>query len=151
RAFSFIRTVPVILCSGTKTEKAPAFRPAPSLFREMEGSLAAGNRPRLGYRASKGNQCRSCVGRQESYCHWARDVFLFNGRGMLRRGLTKPIGPVIWIFSAQFFVAQLAVQWSWTTPFSLKNNFISDLGNTACGFYPAGSTMYVCSPWHMAM
>jgi len=43
------------------------------------------------------------------------------------------------------------VQSAWTTPFSLRENFISDLGNTECGPYPAGSESYVCSPWHAAM
>ncbi len=46
---------------------------------------------------------------------------------------------------------QALVQSAWTTPFSLRDNFISDLGNTACGPYPVGSGSYVCSPWHAAM
>jgi hypothetical membrane protein len=57
----------------------------------------------------------------------------------------------IWIFAVQFFIAQAVVQSSWTTPFSLATNYISDLGNTACGPYPAGSSSYVCSPWHAVM
>jgi hypothetical membrane protein len=52
------------------------------------------------------------------------------------------------MLAIQFFVLQVVVQWGWTTPFSLAHNFISDLGNTACAPYPAGSTQYVCSPWH---
>lgn len=51
----------------------------------------------------------------------------------------------------QFFVTQAVVRLGWTTPFSLSHNFISDLGNTACAPYPAGSTNYVCSPWHAWM
>lgn len=43
------------------------------------------------------------------------------------------------------------MQSAWTTPFSLTRNYISDLGNTACGPYPIGSEMVVCSPWHAVM
>jgi len=60
-------------------------------------------------------------------------------------------GIIVWIFSIQFFIAQVVVHSGWVTPFSLNHNFISDLGNTACGVYPPGSTMYVCSPWHAWM
>lgn len=60
-------------------------------------------------------------------------------------------GAWIWISALQFFVVQAVVQLSWTTPFSLANNYISDLGNTACAAYPLGSASYVCSPWHAAM
>lgn len=58
---------------------------------------------------------------------------------------------MVWILAVQFFVLQAVVQLAWTTPFSLTRNFISDLGNTACGPYPRGSSSYVCSPWHAAM
>lgn len=61
------------------------------------------------------------------------------------------LGAFVWILAVQFFVAQIVVQSAWLTPFSLKENFISDLGNTTCGFYPKDSAMYVCSPWHMWM
>ena len=64
---------------------------------------------------------------------------------------TIRLGAIAWISSAQFFVAQFVVQSAWTTPFSLTRNYISDLGNTACGPLPADSGMYVCSPWHAAM
>jgi hypothetical membrane protein len=57
---------------------------------------------------------------------------------------------IVWIGAIQFFLAQIVVQSRWTTPFSLANNFISDLGNTACGAYGA-SGAYVCSPWHAVM
>src|SRR5215212_8131228 len=60
-------------------------------------------------------------------------------------------GAVIWIFAIQFFIAQIITQAAWTTPFSLAANYISDLGNTTCGPYPVGSSMYVCSPWHAGM
>jgi hypothetical membrane protein len=58
---------------------------------------------------------------------------------------------VIWICAAQFFVAQVVAQSRWTTPFSLATNYISDLGNTTCGMYPAVAGAYVCSPWHTLM
>ena len=42
---------------------------------------------------------------------------------------------------------------AWTRPYSLKNNYISDLGNTACGMFhvPHGTPYYVCSPSHAVM
>ncbi len=57
----------------------------------------------------------------------------------------------VWVCAAQFFLAQIIVQSRWTTPFSLATNYISDLGNTACGLYPAVTGKYVCSPWHTLM
>lgn len=61
------------------------------------------------------------------------------------------VAAVLWITSVQFFLAQAVVQAGWLTPFSLRDNFISDLGNTACAPYPLDSAMYVCSPWHAWM
>ena len=61
------------------------------------------------------------------------------------------IGAIVWMLAIQFFIAQIIVQSAWTTPFSLTANYISDLGNTTCGPYPVGSSMYVCSPWHAGM
>ena len=61
------------------------------------------------------------------------------------------LGSIIWILAVQFFIAQAVVQSAWKTPFSLKQNFISDLGNTTCGPYPLDSNSYVCSPWHAWM
>src|SRR5215213_175850 len=58
---------------------------------------------------------------------------------------------VIWVCAAQFFLAQVIAQSRWTTPFSLATNYISDLGNTTCGLYPAVTGKYVCSPWHTVM
>jgi hypothetical membrane protein len=72
-----------------------------------------------------------------------------------RRGpLVRPSvhrAAVAWLLgSLQFVAAMIAVQLSWpaSRPYSLKNNYISDLGNTACGYFPKGSPAYVCSPWH---
>ena len=61
------------------------------------------------------------------------------------------IGAVAWIFALQFFITQVVVASAWATPFSLAHRYISDLGNTACAPYPAGSGTLVCSPWHLAM
>jgi len=60
-------------------------------------------------------------------------------------------GALLWASSVQFFIAQAVAQSAWTTPFSLRWNFISDLGNTACAPYPPGSQTFVCSPWHALM
>ena len=60
-------------------------------------------------------------------------------------------GAWISLGAVQFFIAQAIVQSGWTTPFSLAQNFISDLGNTACAPYPPESGGYVCSPWHSWM
>lgn len=49
---------------------------------------------------------------------------------------------------AHYFVTQIVVANAWDTPFSLSQNPISDLGNTACGLY---SARYVCSPLHDLM
>jgi hypothetical membrane protein len=57
----------------------------------------------------------------------------------------------VWVCAAQFFLAQVIAQSRWTTPFSLATNYISDLGNTTCGLYPAFAGKYVCSPWHTLM
>jgi hypothetical membrane protein len=66
-------------------------------------------------------------------------------------GNSVAAGGIIWVCAVQFFVAQGVVQSRWTTPFSLATNYISDLGNTTCGPYPALGGPYVCSPWHTLM
>ena len=58
------------------------------------------------------------------------------------------LGPLVWALSIQYFVAQAVVAHAWHTPFSLRHNVISDLGNTACGLYVQ---RYVCSPQHGLM
>jgi hypothetical membrane protein len=58
------------------------------------------------------------------------------------------IGPAIFMLSALYFVAQIAVGWVWHPPYSLVNNTISDLGNSTCGRYGG---FYVCSPRHDLM
>jgi hypothetical membrane protein len=64
---------------------------------------------------------------------------------------TVRTGAMAWALAAQFFVMQVVVATAFTRPFSLRFDYISDLGNTVCGPYPAGSTHLVCSPWHVAM
>ena len=60
-------------------------------------------------------------------------------------------GAIAWVIAAQFFITQVVVATAWPRQFSLTTDYISDLGNTFCGAYPAGSTHMVCSPWHLAM
>ncbi|MET7685598.1 DUF998 domain-containing protein [Streptomyces sp. NPDC005423] len=54
---------------------------------------------------------------------------------------------------AQYFICQVVVAAQWKTSYSWTHNFISDLGNTACGPFtlPHGQTAYVCSPAHTTM
>lgn len=58
------------------------------------------------------------------------------------------IAAILWISSVQYFIVQWVVAAAWTIPFSLRQNFISDLGNTSCAPY-AGRA--VCSPLHDVM
>jgi hypothetical membrane protein len=55
---------------------------------------------------------------------------------------------VCWLPTLIYFVAQAVVQAAWTTPYSLLDNRVSDLGATACGYF--GRT-FVCSPLHAVM
>jgi hypothetical membrane protein len=57
-------------------------------------------------------------------------------------------GPVLYVASIQYFLAQVLVAAQWSRPYSISRNTISDLGNTACG--PYGSRL-VCSPLHGVM
>ncbi len=58
------------------------------------------------------------------------------------------VGPSFWIASVQYFIAMATVAMFWPTHYSVFNNTISDLGNSACGIY---SGRYVCSPLHTWM
>ncbi len=58
------------------------------------------------------------------------------------------VGPTVFMLSALYLLAQIAVGWVWNPPYSVIRNTISDLGNTTCGRY-GGS--YVCSPRHALM
>jgi hypothetical membrane protein len=61
-------------------------------------------------------------------------------------------GAACWALSIAFFVNQAIVQAASARPYSLATNYISDLGNTACGSYSAGGYHAdVCSPLHGLM
>ena len=60
-------------------------------------------------------------------------------------------GAIAWVVAVQFFITQIVVATAWPRHFSLKTDYISDLGNTVCNAYPAGSAHLVCSPWYLAM
>jgi hypothetical membrane protein len=61
------------------------------------------------------------------------------------------VGPIFWMLSLQYFITQALVAQAWIPPFgySLANNTISDLGNTACTNNV--ESYLVCSPWHDLM
>ena len=65
------------------------------------------------------------------------------------------LGGAAWIVAAlQYAVVQVVVAAAWHhPPYSWLSNYISDLGNTACGPFkvPHGTPAYVCSPMHSAM
>jgi hypothetical membrane protein len=55
-------------------------------------------------------------------------------------------GAILWIVGVvEFIVGMIVTQLGWTTPYSLQNNYISDLGAVDCG--PLAGR-FVCSPWH---
>src|SRR6187200_2314908 len=60
------------------------------------------------------------------------------------------LGAWLWVAAVQFYIAQPLVAVAWTAPYSLTQNYISDLGNTECAQAVAG-TRSVCSPWHGLM
>ncbi|XVV10055.1 DUF998 domain-containing protein [Actinoplanes sp. CA-131856] len=60
-------------------------------------------------------------------------------------------GGLLWFASLLWFFGQYAAQAAWRTPYSLTRNYVSDLGATTCGDFPAGSGRYVCSPLHAVM
>ncbi len=73
---------------------------------------------------------------------------------MERRPRTAPqlsllLGAGSWILTLLYFIGQAVAQAAWTTPYSLIDNRVSDLGNTACGRTLANT--YICSPLHAVM
>jgi hypothetical membrane protein len=61
-------------------------------------------------------------------------------------------GGACWVLTVVFFAGQGIVQAASTVPYSLTANYISDLGNTACGpFSLDGYHAIVCSPLHDVM
>lgn len=59
------------------------------------------------------------------------------------------LGGCAWILTPLYFVGQILVQAAWTTPYSMIDNRVSDLGNTTCGTTVANT--YICSPLHAVM
>ncbi len=60
----------------------------------------------------------------------------------------RSLGPWLYVAGAQFFVVQILAALRFSGDYSLTDNAISDLGNTACGDW---SSRYVCSPAHVWM
>lgn len=58
------------------------------------------------------------------------------------------VGPAFWVLSIQYYLIQIITALSWSMPYSIRDNTISDLGNTVCGLY-AGRV--ICSPLHSLM
>lgn len=58
------------------------------------------------------------------------------------------LGPAVWILSVQYFAAQIVAASAWPRSYNWAGNFISDLGNTACGQF---GDHFVCSPDHALM
>jgi hypothetical membrane protein len=54
------------------------------------------------------------------------------------------VGAALWVFCAQFFVAEQLASHAWPLPYSFIRNYISDLGAIHCG-------LEICSPWHQLM
>ncbi|MFF7653966.1 DUF998 domain-containing protein [Streptomyces sp. NPDC007983] len=69
------------------------------------------------------------------------------------RGLPAArIGAAAWIVgAAQFLAVQLIAGSRWRTPYSWRDNNISDLGNVHCGMWDDSRPRYVCSPLHGLM
>jgi hypothetical membrane protein len=63
--------------------------------------------------------------------------------------LRLSLGGAAWILTLLYFVGQIVAQAAWTTPYSLIDNRVSDLGNTSCGRTMANAL--ICSPLHAEM
>lgn len=84
-----------------------------------------------------------------------------NQRRSVPDGSVRPLsravlfwGGLAWVLATvEYAVAQLVVASAWNPPYSWSNNYISDLGNTACAVFavPHGAPAYVCSPLHPVM
>lgn len=59
------------------------------------------------------------------------------------------VAGLCWLATALYFPVNAVVASAWDPPYSVRDNFISDLGVTVCGLYPQRGG--VCSPWHFAM
>ncbi|WP_433179770.1 DUF998 domain-containing protein [Actinoallomurus sp. CA-150999] len=69
-----------------------------------------------------------------------------------RRCAAIRVGAISWIAGALVFtLANIVAQLAWHTPYSLRNNNISDLGNVYCKNTDAADNppvRYICSPLH---
>jgi len=62
---------------------------------------------------------------------------------------SSALGPLMLVVGiVYYFLVQYIVALAWPVPLSLKQNFISDLGNTVCAIQ---QTKYICSPLHGLM
>jgi hypothetical membrane protein len=64
------------------------------------------------------------------------------------------LGGAAWIVATlQVQLAQISAAAAWNPPYNWMTNYISDLGNTACGQFavPHGTPAYVCSPLYLVM
>ena len=72
----------------------------------------------------------------------------------LPRTTSVLVGGLAWVVGTlQYAICQLIVARAYAGTYSLHDNYISDLGNTACGPFavPHGVPMDVCSPEHALM
>ncbi len=58
-------------------------------------------------------------------------------------------GLLLLVASIQFVLGMAITQLGWTTPYSLSQNYISDLGAAHCEQIGGIDPRYVCSPWHL--
>ena len=70
------------------------------------------------------------------------------GRPRTSSRLSLLLGGGSWILTLLYFIGQAVAQAAWTTPYSLIDNRVSDLGNTACRTL---ANTYICSPLHAVM
>ncbi len=68
-------------------------------------------------------------------------------------GLMLLGGSLYIVAVAQYLIAQSYVARAWNPPYDWFNDYISDLGNTACAMFavPHGTPAWVCSPRHATM
>jgi hypothetical protein len=67
------------------------------------------------------------------------------GRPRTSSRLSLLLGGGSWILTLLYFIGQAVAQAAWRTPYSLIDNRVSDLGNTACGRTLA-NTYLCCDP-----
>jgi hypothetical membrane protein len=68
--------------------------------------------------------------------------------------MTRRVGGLAWILAVVgYLAAQVIAAAAWNPAYNWSRNYISDLGNTACGQFaaPHGTPSYVCSPKHELM